>query len=111
MITITDEYMRERLSKAKTYTLVVLKKTERRNDPDADAIVREHGKRNMALNAEGLLPIVCPVGGETELAGIGIFTGSFDEVKKIMDDDPGVKAGIFTYEVHPCRGFPGSTLP
>ena len=33
------------------------------------------------------------------------------EVKKLMDDDPGVKAGIFTYEVHPCRGFPGDSLP
>jgi hypothetical protein len=28
-----------------------------------------------------------------------------------MDADPGVLAGIFTYEIHPVRGFPGSGLP
>jgi len=28
-----------------------------------------------------------------------------------MGDDPGVAAGVFTYEVHPCRGFPGDALP
>jgi hypothetical protein len=28
-----------------------------------------------------------------------------------MDEDPGVKAGIFVYEVHACRGFPGDCLP
>jgi len=27
-----------------------------------------------------------------------------------MDADPGVRAGIFTYDVHPVRGFPGSAL-
>jgi hypothetical protein len=33
-----------------------------------------------------------------------------DEVTRIMDEDPGVTAGIFTYEVHPVRGFPDSAL-
>jgi hypothetical protein len=42
---------------------------------------------------------------------MGIFDASVEEVKKIMDEDPGVKAGVFVYEVHPCRGFPGSSLP
>jgi hypothetical protein len=28
-----------------------------------------------------------------------------------MDEDPGVKAGIFTYEVHPTCSFPGDRLP
>jgi hypothetical protein len=56
------------------------------------------------------MPIVCPT-DETELAGIGIFDAEPAEVSRIMDEDPGVKAGIFTYEVHPCRGFPGSALP
>ena len=28
-----------------------------------------------------------------------------------MDDDPGVLAGVFRYELHPCRGFPGDHLP
>lgn len=66
---------------------------------------------NFALRADGFLPIVCPVNDGSGLSGVGIFTTSVEETKKIMDEDPGVKAGVFTYEVHPCRGFPGSTLP
>ncbi len=32
-------------------------------------------------------------------------------MKTFMNDDPGVAAGVFTYQVHPCRGFPGDALP
>ena len=67
--------------------------------------------RARGLQADGLLPIVCPVGDETGLAGIGIFVGSPDEVRAIMDGDPAIQAGVLTYTVHPCRGFPGSALP
>ncbi len=28
-----------------------------------------------------------------------------------MGDDPGVQAGVFTFEVHGCLGFPGDSLP
>jgi hypothetical protein len=28
-----------------------------------------------------------------------------------MEDDPGVKAGVFEYEIHPVRSFPGDALP
>jgi hypothetical protein len=42
---------------------------------------------------------------------MGIFTTAVDETKKIMDEDPAVKEGIFIYEVHQCRSFPGSALP
>lgn len=31
--------------------------------------------------------------------------------KEIMDNDPGVIAGIFTYEIHLCQSFPGDKLP
>jgi hypothetical protein len=34
-----------------------------------------------------------------------------NETRQIMDGDPGVKAGIFVYEVHPCSSFPVDTLP
>jgi len=27
------------------------------------------------------------------------------------DGDPAIRAGILSYTVHPCRGFPGSALP
>ena len=28
-----------------------------------------------------------------------------------MDEDPAVQAGIFEYELYPCRSFPGDCLP
>jgi hypothetical protein len=28
-----------------------------------------------------------------------------------MDEDPAVKTGIFTYEIHPCKSFPEDKLP
>jgi hypothetical protein len=107
---ITDDYMRERIPKAKSFALIVLRPTPGYFQPDARPIVWEHGRRNMALQAAGIMPIVCPVGDE-EIAGIGIFNTEPDEARAIMADDPGVRAGIFTFEVHACRAFPGDALP
>lgn len=106
---ITDDYMRDRISKAKAYALIVLRPTPQYSAADSRPIVWEHGRRNMALQAAGIMPIVCPVGND-EIAGIGIFSTSPDEARAIMADDPGVRAGIFTVEVHPCRAFPGDAL-
>lgn len=107
----TDEQMRARLQGAKQYTAVILRKTAQAAESGADAIVWEHARRNFALREEGSLAIVCPIGDESDVSGVGIFTGTPDEVRAIMDGDPGVRAGIFRYEVHATRGFPGDALP
>jgi hypothetical protein len=108
---ITDDFMREMLGRTAEFTVVLL-----RNGPNADAENRaelqwEHGRRNFALRAEGTLAIVCPVMDGSELAGVGVFTTGTEETARIMDEDPGVQAGVFTYEVHPVRSFPGDALP
>lgn len=107
---ITDEEMRARLAKSKPYTLVLLKATPKRDEPGADAIVWEHGRRNFSLVQRGVLRIVCPVTDDSGWSGIGVFDASPEEVTEIMEGDPGVRAGLFSYEVHQARGFPGSTL-
>jgi hypothetical protein len=109
--TYTDEMMRERLAQARTYTMVVLRCTDRYGMDGTNQIIWEHGRRNMGLQADGLMPIVCPVGDETGLAGVAIFVDDPDTVRSIMDSDPAIQAGILSYTVHPCRGFPGSALP
>jgi hypothetical protein len=109
--TITDEQMRERLAKTQDYTLMVLNKTARYSRPEADAVVWEHGRRNLGLRDAGLMPIVCPVLDSGEYAGIGIFAASPERVSEIMREDPGVKAGVFAFEVYAIAGFPGSALP
>jgi hypothetical protein len=109
--TISDEVMRDLLARTKPYTLVLLKPTPRLGEPGMDAVVWEHGRRNFSLRAEGTLAIVCPIRDGSDWSGIGIFNAPVEEVVRIMDEDPGVKAGIFTYEVHPTRSFPGDCLP
>lgn len=111
MQTISDEYMRQMLPAAREYCAVILKATAKRREPGVEKIVWEHGRRNFALRAEGVLAIVCPVNDGSDVTGIGVFTTSLEETKKIMDEDPGVQAGVFTYEAHVCRGFPGDRLP
>jgi hypothetical protein len=108
---ISDEFMREHIGAARTYTLMLLKRTPRLASADARPTVWEHGRRNFAMREAGLLPIVCPVLDDGGWAGIGIFNASIEEVTRLMDADPGVTAGLFEYELHPVRGFPGSTLP
>ena len=108
---ITDEYMQEMLGKSRTYTVMMLRLTEKASGPGAQKIIWGHGRRNFALRADGKLPIVCPTIDESDWAGIGIFDATPEEVERMMADDPGIKAGVFTYELHPVRGFPTSSLP
>ncbi|WP_196807218.1 YciI family protein [Candidatus Solirubrobacter pratensis] len=108
---VTDDAMRERLGKSRPYTLVMLRRTARFIRPDVDATIWEHGRRNMALAEDGVLAVVCPITDESEWSGVGIFAASEQEADEIMAHDPGVLAGIFTYEIHPVRGFPGASLP
>ena len=108
---ISDDTMRARLATTAAYTTILLHKTGAYTRPAADPIVWEHGRRNMALAQAGLLAVVLPVTDDTELAGIGVFAATLDDTRAIMDDDPGVRAGIFGYQIHPVRGFPGACLP
>ena len=107
----TDEMMRQRLAQARTYTMVVLRTTEKYGMDGTNDIIWEHGRRNMGLQADGLMPIVCPVGDETGLAGVAIFVDDPDTVRSMMDGDPAIQAGVLSYTVHVCRCFPGSALP
>jgi hypothetical protein len=59
---------------------------------------------------DGLLSIVCPVSDDTELCGVAIFNTSVEQTRQLMDEDPGVRAGVFSYEVHPVRSFPADAL-
>jgi hypothetical protein len=108
---ITDEQMNTRLAQAREYTLLILTATPKTSAVESAPIIWEHGRRNMALRDDGVLSIVCPVTDGSEVAGIGIFNASADEVSHIMQGDPAVESGVLTYEVHPVRGFPGDSLP
>jgi hypothetical protein len=111
MSEITDDFMTQMLSRARNYSIVILKAGPNHSRTGAEKIIWEHARRNFLLRARGLLPIVCQISDGSDLAGMGIFNVNIDEAKSIMDEDPTVKEGIFVYEIHPCRSFPGDCLP
>jgi len=111
MRTFTDQEMGELLPTAKPYSAVILKKGPNFDDDAAPGIIWEHGRRNFGLRDDGVMAVVLPVVDGSEVCGICVFATTLDEAAEIMNDDPGVAAGVFTYEVHACRGFPGDALP
>jgi hypothetical protein len=102
---------------ARPYTVMILRAGPNfrmpgpEGDPRVTEIITRHGRRNVALKFAGLMPIICPIGDGSGVTGIGVFDATPEDVERIMASDPGVQAGVFTYEVHPCRSFPGSALP
>jgi len=110
MIDMTDEQMHAIRATSRPYTLVVLGAGPNYRMDGARAIVWEHVRRCFALRAEGVMPLIFPVGVDG-LAGVCILTVDHDEARRLMADDPGVAAGIFTLDVYDTRGTPGSALP
>ena len=111
MKTFTDAEMGLLLTNARPYSVVIIKQGPKFNDDSAPTIIWEHGRRNFGLRDDGVLAVVLPVTDGSDVCGIGVFAATIDDTTAMMNDDPGVAAGVFTYEVHPCRGFPGDSLP
>ncbi len=107
---VSDEVMQAGLATTPEYTIGLLFQGPAYHDEGARKIVWEHGRRNFGLRADGLLNVVCPITDDTELCGLGIYNATADEVDAIMRSDPGMVSGVFRYEVHPCRSFPGDAL-
>jgi hypothetical protein len=100
------------LATARPYTLCILKAGPAFEMPGPDRTnwvfqtIWQRGKRNFALYKAGLLPVVCPVADGGEVAGVGVFDASVEDVERILSGDPAIKARILTYELHPTRTFP-----
>ncbi|HEV7720927.1 MAG TPA: hypothetical protein VGO60_06570 [Iamia sp.] len=108
--TVTDEQVQQLAATARPYSVALLQWGPERHQDGADATEREHQRRMVALRADGVIAILCPVGSDT-LAGVAIMTVPPEEARAIMDDDPCVRAGMMQCEVHGCHGFPGDALP
>jgi hypothetical protein len=116
--TITDAFMRERLSQfrsytiqTKPYTLGLLRQTASDAPGDAAAgVVWEHMRRMIALMEEGTLVTMLAgtAAGDPDWGGLGVFDAAPAEVRAILETDPLVQAGLCTFEIHPAVGFPGT---
>ena len=108
---ISDEEFADIRSRAQPATVCILKAGPNFIAPDADrnpeafALVMAHGRRNAAMHTSGLLLVVCPVSDGSAIKGLGIFDLSLEDTRRVMDDDPGVRAGFFTYELHAARSI------
>lgn len=108
--TVTDEQIQALAATAKPYSLSVLHWGPNRNMDGANAIELEHQRRMVSLRSDGVIAVLCPVASDT-IAGVAIMTVPAGEATAILAEDPCVQAGMMHYEVHPCHGFPGDTLP
>jgi uncharacterized protein YciI len=111
---ITDEFIQKRIATGKQYCVRLYKAGPNRNQPpeEAEKIQMEHLRYLWQLRAEGKLLISGPIMDDPELQGIGIFkTTDKEEVKRLCDGDPAVKAGRLVYEIYHWFGLPGDCLP
>lgn len=113
---VSDEMLQELLGQTLPYAVVILKAGQRysrpgpNRDPEVAALIWLHGKRNMRLRVAGLMPIICPISDDGPIVGVGVLATSPEEADHIYSLDPAVQAGVLSYEVHPTRSFPGSSL-
>jgi uncharacterized protein YciI len=108
---ITPEFIQGELARAKTYTVVFLFAGPRYDDhPDGDALVMAHVTRNFEMKADGVLAVVGPMRSEGDVRGLYIFNCDPVEATRLIEDDPAVAAGIFTFGVQTLMAFPGDTL-
>ncbi len=113
-VEITDEFIQKRTASGKQYCARIYKAGPNRNQPpdEADRIQMEHLRYLFQLRANGKLLINGPVIDDPVLKGISIFnTTDIEEVKRLSDGDPAVKAGRLVYEIYHWFGIPGEGLP
>ena len=113
-VEITNEFIEKTVATGKQYCIYFYRSRPIRNHPkdQAENIQPEHLRYLFQLKAEGKLVINGPVTDDGELRGVGIFdTTDPEEVKRLLEGDPAVKAGRLIYEIHPWFGIPGSCLP
>jgi len=110
MSSITDDEIREVLKTSRPYTLVLFKAGPRADKLGADRMIWEHGRRNLKLRKEGKLDLIIRLGTEGEILGVDVFNTDIDETRRIMEDDPAVKAGVLVFEIRRAMSFPGDSL-
>ncbi|HEU4717596.1 MAG TPA: YciI family protein [Bacteroidia bacterium] len=110
---MTNEEIMSAVSKGKAYTLMFLYKGKNRaqDKTEEDRLQMEHLAYLFKLREEGKLLLNGPLTGEGDLRGIAIFSlTDTEEVRRLSEEDPAVKAGRLRVEVFPWFGLPGDHL-
>ncbi len=87
------------------FQMALLKKGPKWNETPAqqrNQIMQQHVASVVSMLESGKAAITGPFADDTALAGIFILrTSTADEAKTLVENDPAVKAGLFTAEMHP----------
>jgi uncharacterized protein len=108
-----DQQIQETVARGCAYALVLLWAGPRRDQDEAevDRLQREHLRHLFTLRNEGKLLLNGPVVDDSDLIGIGIFSGQdLGEVRALAEADPSVRAGRMRVDVRPWFGVPGDTI-
>ena len=109
----TDEWIAAQIAKGKAYSVVFLK-TGGVPKPDGEAreaLQRAHQRHLFGLKREGLATLFGPFTDSGDLRGLVLVNSADrDLVRQRMSEDPYVRAGIMTFEVHAWFGLPGDGI-
>ena len=106
---VEAEKIKEYVARTKKYGVIVLVRGpnyETRKD-----VMPAHATFWIRRRDEGVVLINGPVLGDEDIVGIGIFRSEdLEEVKRLMEMDPGVITGRFRYRAMTFVGAPGDAL-
>jgi uncharacterized protein YciI len=99
-----------------TYQMVLLRHTAAGRDFDEqtrERIFREHLAYTLSMVAGGDQLAAGPVkdspAGDTDICGLGIYQKeSLDEVRRLIEQDPGVQQGLYSFDVMTWHTAPGT---
>ena len=100
-------------SQMKEYFFVMLKKGPVRNQDKetTDKLQEGHMANINQMAKDGKLAIAGPFGDEGDWRGIFIFkTKTMDEARMLVEQDPMIKAGRLSYEIHSWWTMKGAKL-
>ncbi|MHB8618963.1 MAG: YciI family protein [Chloroflexota bacterium] len=86
-----------------SFELVLLRQGPRAGEYDAAAtkqLLAEHMQYVLSLVAAGKVQAAGTVVGHPPLTGLGFYhLGSIEEARRLMDEDPSIKAGLEAYDI------------
>ena len=102
-----------------TYQVVLLRHTAAGRDFDEatrERIFREHLAYTLSMVAGGDQLAAGPVADspaeDEDICGLGIYQKeSLDEVRRLIERDPGVQQGLYGFDVMTWRTAPGAVTP
>jgi hypothetical protein len=64
-------------------------------------------------NGKSIMVLTMPVmDNNSDIAAVAVYnTADKKEVKKLVEKDPAIKAGVFDYQIITGMGLPGDKLP